>query len=203
MTRGLQVFLRTPEAAGLARPLRIRSNAGRAGKRPQGAVGMAMESNTAGSRKAKRGTEGEGSRAVAAPAVSFAAWLALAGIVVLAAGLRFSGLNHVPEGLFRDEAEKGYNAWAIATQGGCGGVFGRSGRAGDHGLEVVAVCDRRDGGEDVCAVSVCEGSVSLRRDAACRWGRRGCLRRLPATMTVALDGVVLLLRRREGLARRG
>lgn len=45
-------------------------------------------------------------------------WAALGLIVVLAAGLRFTGLERVPAGLFRDEAEKGYNAWAILKDGG-------------------------------------------------------------------------------------
>jgi hypothetical protein len=39
-------------------------------------------------------------------------------IVLLSALVRMTGLEHCPEGLFRDEAEKGYNAWAIATEGG-------------------------------------------------------------------------------------
>lgn len=45
----------------------------------------------------------------------------LVGIVLLTllAGLmRFAGLNDRPAGLFRDEAEKGYNAWALATTSG-------------------------------------------------------------------------------------
>jgi hypothetical protein len=46
---------------------------------------------------------------------AYAVW---AGLVILAAMVRMTGLEHCPEGLFRDEAEKGYNAWAIATEGG-------------------------------------------------------------------------------------
>jgi 4-amino-4-deoxy-L-arabinose transferase-like glycosyltransferase len=42
----------------------------------------------------------------------------LACIVLLAALLRFPGLDSHPPGLFRDEAEKGYNAWAIAQRHG-------------------------------------------------------------------------------------
>ncbi len=45
-------------------------------------------------------------------------WLLL-GLIVLGAGaLRFADLGGRPNGLFRDEAEKGYNAWALATSGG-------------------------------------------------------------------------------------
>lgn len=41
------------------------------------------------------------------------------GLVVLFAGLlRFADLGHAPNGLFRDEAEKGYNAFALAASGG-------------------------------------------------------------------------------------
>jgi hypothetical protein len=39
-------------------------------------------------------------------------------IVLLAGLMRFVGLDHCPPGLFRDEAEKGYNAWALASTGG-------------------------------------------------------------------------------------
>src|SRR5437016_3820754 len=39
-------------------------------------------------------------------------------IILGGALVRFCGLEHHPPGLFRDEAEKGYNAWAIATRGG-------------------------------------------------------------------------------------
>jgi len=40
-------------------------------------------------------------------------------LILLVAGLlRFVGLDRCPPGLFRDEAEKGYNAWALATTGG-------------------------------------------------------------------------------------
>lgn len=46
------------------------------------------------------------------------AWAGAAMILILAGALRFCGLADVPAGLFRDEAEKGYNAWAIATAGG-------------------------------------------------------------------------------------
>lgn len=47
-----------------------------------------------------------------------AAYAVWAAIVLTAGLLRFTGLERCPDGLFRDEAEKGYNAWAIATQGG-------------------------------------------------------------------------------------
>lgn len=36
----------------------------------------------------------------------------------MAGGMRFADLSHCPDGLFRDEAEKGYNGWALATTGG-------------------------------------------------------------------------------------
>lgn len=52
------------------------------------------------------------------PGVPARAWLALALVVLWAGGLRFAGLDRVPAGLFRDEAEKGYNAWAILKAGG-------------------------------------------------------------------------------------
>ncbi|MBI3737079.1 hypothetical protein HY256_11280 [Candidatus Sumerlaeota bacterium] len=45
-------------------------------------------------------------------------WVGWATILLLAAALRLSGLGHCPDGLFRDEAEKGYNAWALAHSGG-------------------------------------------------------------------------------------
>lgn len=45
-------------------------------------------------------------------------WLLLALVVVGAGAMRFADLGGRPNGLFRDEAEKGYNAWAIATTGG-------------------------------------------------------------------------------------
>jgi hypothetical protein len=45
-------------------------------------------------------------------------WLGLAAIVLVAGLLRFWGLENRPPGFFRDEAEKGYNAWALATTGG-------------------------------------------------------------------------------------
>ncbi len=45
-------------------------------------------------------------------------FLLLAGIVLLAAVLRLADLDGRPAGLFRDEVEKGYNAWALATSGG-------------------------------------------------------------------------------------
>lgn len=44
-------------------------------------------------------------------------WLLL-GIVLLGGALRLADLGNRPYGLFRDEAEKGYNAWALATSGG-------------------------------------------------------------------------------------
>lgn len=43
----------------------------------------------------------------------------LLGVIVLAAGvLRFANLDGRPAGFFRDEAEKAYNSWALATTGG-------------------------------------------------------------------------------------
>ncbi|HOE96570.1 MAG TPA: hypothetical protein PK847_08285 [Candidatus Sumerlaeota bacterium] len=45
-------------------------------------------------------------------------WPLLLAIVVLAGMVRCLGLGNWPPGLFRDEAEKGYNAWALATTGG-------------------------------------------------------------------------------------
>jgi 4-amino-4-deoxy-L-arabinose transferase-like glycosyltransferase len=49
-------------------------------------------------------------------------------IVMLGGTLRLTDLGNRPNGLFRDEAEKGYNAWALATTGGAvdfsGGVGG-------------------------------------------------------------------------------
>ncbi len=45
-------------------------------------------------------------------------WSAWTGIVLLAVAIRFVGLDHCPAGFFCDEAEKGYNAWALATSGG-------------------------------------------------------------------------------------
>ena len=42
----------------------------------------------------------------------------LALIVLLAGFMRFADLQNCPAGLFRDEAEKGYNAWALTTSGG-------------------------------------------------------------------------------------
>jgi 4-amino-4-deoxy-L-arabinose transferase-like glycosyltransferase len=45
-------------------------------------------------------------------------WLLLALIVAGAGGLRFTDLDGRPAGFFRDEAEKGYNAWALAVSGG-------------------------------------------------------------------------------------
>lgn len=52
------------------------------------------------------------------PRVSAVAFYGALLIFAAAALLRFAGLEDVPAGLFRDEAEKGYNAWAIATAGG-------------------------------------------------------------------------------------
>lgn len=45
-------------------------------------------------------------------------WLMLAVIVLGAGAMRFADLGGRPAGLFRDEAEKGYNGWALATTGG-------------------------------------------------------------------------------------
>lgn len=45
-------------------------------------------------------------------------WIVLALVVIAAAAMRFADLEHRPDGLFRDEAEKGYNGWALATTGG-------------------------------------------------------------------------------------
>ncbi len=45
-------------------------------------------------------------------------WLLLGMVVVGAGALRFADLGGRPAGLFHDEAEKGYNAWALATSGG-------------------------------------------------------------------------------------
>lgn len=43
----------------------------------------------------------------------------LLGIIVFAAGvMRFADLGGRPAGIFRDEVEKGYNGWALATTGG-------------------------------------------------------------------------------------
>lgn len=44
--------------------------------------------------------------------------IAWGAIVFLAASMRLVGLNDCPAGLFRDEAEKGYSAFALATSGG-------------------------------------------------------------------------------------
>lgn len=44
-------------------------------------------------------------------------WL-LMGAILLGGALRLADLGNRPDGLFRDEAEKGYNAWALATSGG-------------------------------------------------------------------------------------
>lgn len=60
------------------------------------------------------------------PASSFGAplaaqrnlWLAWAAIAVAAAAIRLIGLDGSPAGLFRDEAEKGYNAYSLAVSGG-------------------------------------------------------------------------------------
>lgn len=46
------------------------------------------------------------------------AWGAWVGIVILSALIRFVDLDGRPAGLFRDEAEKGYSAFALATSGG-------------------------------------------------------------------------------------
>lgn len=46
------------------------------------------------------------------------AWVALAAIILFAGAIRFIGLEDHPNGLFRDEAEKGYNAWALMESGG-------------------------------------------------------------------------------------
>jgi hypothetical protein len=43
--------------------------------------------------------------------------LALIAILVLGAGLRLARLDHNPPGVFRDEAEKGLNAWALGRGG--------------------------------------------------------------------------------------
>ncbi|MCX8037884.1 MAG: glycosyltransferase family 39 protein [Candidatus Sumerlaeia bacterium] len=43
--------------------------------------------------------------------------LILALIVVAAAALRLTALEHSPPGFFRDEAEKGYNAWCLGLTG--------------------------------------------------------------------------------------
>lgn len=54
-----------------------------------------------------------------APPAARALCLALLAAVLLLAGLmRTADLAGRPFGLFRDEAEKGYNAWALATSGG-------------------------------------------------------------------------------------
>lgn len=45
-------------------------------------------------------------------------WLLLAVVVIGAGAMRFADLGGRPNGLFRDEAEKGYNAWSLATTGG-------------------------------------------------------------------------------------
>jgi 4-amino-4-deoxy-L-arabinose transferase-like glycosyltransferase len=45
-------------------------------------------------------------------------WALLGLIVLLAGAVRMAGLQDCPNGLFRDEAEKGYNAWSLATHGG-------------------------------------------------------------------------------------
>jgi hypothetical protein len=42
----------------------------------------------------------------------------LALVLIFAGFSRFGGLERSPPGFFRDEAEKGYNAWALATTGG-------------------------------------------------------------------------------------
>lgn len=39
------------------------------------------------------------------------------GLVLAAGAIRVTSLDGLPAGLFRDEAEKGYNAWALATTG--------------------------------------------------------------------------------------
>jgi len=44
--------------------------------------------------------------------------LLLALIVLGGSIVRFADLDHCPNGFFRDEVEKGYNAWALATSGG-------------------------------------------------------------------------------------
>ena len=49
-------------------------------------------------------------------------------IVVLAGVLRFANLQDRPCGLFRDEAEKGYNAWSLATTGGAVDLSGIPGQ---------------------------------------------------------------------------
>lgn len=46
------------------------------------------------------------------------AWALLAVILIFAGFVRFVGLDGLPPGLFRDEVEKGYNAWALANEGG-------------------------------------------------------------------------------------
>lgn len=45
-------------------------------------------------------------------------WFLLAMVVLGAGALRFADLANRPNGLFRDEAEKGYSGWSIATTGG-------------------------------------------------------------------------------------
>ena len=57
----------------------------------------------------------------AAPAVSKTRtsalqWTALVAIVILAAGLRITGLKDLPAGFFCDEAGLGYNAFSIASE---------------------------------------------------------------------------------------
>ena len=57
-------------------------------------------------------------------------WACWTFIVLVAALIRFVDLENLPAGLFRDEAEKGYNAYALATSGGAVEFPVSEGRAG-------------------------------------------------------------------------
>ncbi|MCH8333983.1 hypothetical protein IIC65_08625, partial [Candidatus Sumerlaeota bacterium] len=57
-------------------------------------------------------------------------WVCWTFILLVAAVIRFVDLENLPAGLFRDEAEKGYNAYALATSGGAVEFPVSEGRAG-------------------------------------------------------------------------